>query len=357
MYNYSLFDEAEGGSDMMAILHSVMINKLEKKWFRSEGGLIPNMAALVYCHLAFFGGAALILSLQPAWMALGTLALAHGMVIAAYMIHDCAHNAVFRLPQHNAAGGRALSWLTGGCYATYEDMRAMHMRHHVENSDATGLDYRAWLVRYPVLRGIVEAAEWLYVPAIELMMHAMVILAPFLFEERRAQRWRAFAITAVRFGLLAAVFLYSPWAYLCYVLAYVLFLTVLRFMDALQHNYGNDLAGHKGDRAYEQSHTFSNPVSLRYPWLNLFTLNFGYHNAHHARPTAPWHALPSLHSLLYGEDVRAVIPFRKQLASFHCNRMARIWGDESEMQGDRFLRRLHGGSAVGANGVSFLTPF
>jgi hypothetical protein len=37
--------------------------------------------------------------------------------------------------------------------------------------------------------------------------------------------------------------------------------------------------------------------------------------------------------------------------------MARIWGDESEMHGDRFLRRLHGGSAVGANGVSFLTPF
>jgi fatty acid desaturase len=345
---------------MMGILRGAMINKLEKKWFRSEGGLIPNMAALAYCHLAFLGGGALIFSLEPAWMALGTLVLAHGMVIAAYMIHDCAHNAVFRLPRHNAAFGRALSWLTGGCYATYEDIRATHMRHHVENSDATGFDYRVPLIRYPLLRRVVEAAEWFYVPAVELLMHAMLILAPFLFEERRAQRRRVTAITVVRFGLLAAVFLYSPWACLCYLLAYLLFMTVLRFMDALQHNYGDDMegdAGHKGDRAYEQSHTFSNPVSLRYPWLNLLTLNFGYHNAHHARPTAPWHTLPSLHSALHGGDAPAVIPFRKQLASFHRNRIARIWGDASETQGVRFLGRLHEGRAVGVNGVSFLTPF
>src|SRR5688572_24292940 len=143
----------------MATLGNVMISRLEKKWFRSEGGLVPNMAALAYCHLAFFGGAILIFSLQPVWMGLGTLALAHGMVIAAYMIHDCAHNAVFRSPRHNTAYGRALTWLTGGCYATYEDMRATHMRHHVENSDAADFDYRACLARHPVLRRTVEAAE------------------------------------------------------------------------------------------------------------------------------------------------------------------------------------------------------
>ncbi len=341
----------------MANLHDAMINKLEKKWFRNEGGLIPSMAVLAYCIPAFFGGAAMIFSLQPAWMALGTLALAHGMVIAAYMIHDCAHNAIFRAPRHNAACGRALSWLTGGCYATYDDIRATHMRHHVENSDAMGFDHRACLARHPVLRRVVEVAEWLYVPAVELLMHAMVILAPFLFEERRAQRWRVVAITILRFGLLAGIFLYSPWAYLCYLLAYLLFLTVLRFMDALQHNYGDDIAGHKGDRIYEESHTFSNPVSLRHPWLNLLTLNFGYHNAHHARPTAPWHTLPSLHDALHGGDASAVIPFGMQLASFHRNRVARIWGDAGETQGDRFLRRLHEGRAVGVDGVSFLTPF
>jgi fatty acid desaturase len=52
---------------------------------------------------------------------------------------------------------------------------------------------------------------------------------------------------------------------------------------------------HRGDRVYEQAHTFSNPLSLRHPWVNLFVLNFGYHNAHHAKPTTPWFRLPALH--------------------------------------------------------------
>ena len=106
-------------------------------------------------------------------------------------------------------------------------------------------------------------------------------------------------VVMIRFSLLTVVFLYSPVAYLCYVLAYGIFLTVLRFMDALQHNYGIILATdnrtgrleHRADRDYEQSHTFSNVISIRYPWLNLVTLNFGYHNAHHTKPTMPWHEL------------------------------------------------------------------
>ena len=56
---------------------------------------------------------------------------------------------------------------------------------------------------------------------------------------------------------------------------------------------------HRADRDYEQSHTFSNVISIRYPWLNLITLNFGYHNAHHTKPTVPWHELPKLHEALY----------------------------------------------------------
>jgi fatty acid desaturase len=162
---------------------------------------------------------------------------------------------------------------------------------------------------------------------------------------------------------------YSPLAYLCYLIAYVIFLTILRFMDSLQHNYDiiigfdNDaeLVKYRGDRDYEQAHTFSNPVSIRHPWLNLITLNFGYHNAHHSRPTTPWHKLPKLHRALYGAQYESwapfIIPFRKQLASFHKSRVARVMGDDREAKGNLFARRLQNGSAVGANGVSFLTPF
>jgi len=138
----------------------------------------------------------------------------------------------------------------------------------------------------------------------------------------------------------------------------------LRFMDALQHNYGIILATdnrtswleHRGDRDYEQSHTFSNVISIRYPWLNLVTLNFGYHNAHHTKPTVPWHELPKLHRNLFGGKPGFVIPFKKQLLSFHKGRVARVFGDSAETEGDRFAQNLHSGRAVGVSGVSFLTP-
>ncbi|WP_040853293.1 fatty acid desaturase [Nitrosospira lacus] len=343
-----------------------MINSIEKTWFRHQGSLLPNISALFYCHLTYFGGAGLILSLNPVLMAAGTLAMAHGMVIAAYLIHDCGHNTLFKLPRHNAMMGGALNWLTGGCYSTYADLRTAHMHHHVDNADVTTLDYRGYLARHPVQRKIVEALEWLYVPAVEWIMHGVLVLAPFVLKEKKDQRRRVTRVAVIRFGLFLALFLYSPIACLCYLLAYTILLTVLRFMDAFQHNYGvvalaladeAELIKHRGDRDYEQSHTFSNLISVQHPWLNLLTLNFGYHNAHHARPTTPWHMLPTLHQALYGNDTSAVIPFRKQLSSFHKNRVTRVLGDDSEMQGNRFAQRLWNGSAVGVAGVSFLTPF
>ncbi|HEX8874997.1 MAG TPA: fatty acid desaturase [Nitrosospira sp.] len=295
---------------------------------------------------------------------MGIFAMGHGMVIAAYMIHDCGHNTLFKSPRHNAMLGKALNWLTGGCYGTYEDLRANHMRHHVDNADVIMLDYRGYLVRHPVQRKIVEALERLYVPVIELLMHGALILAPFIFKDKKDQRFRIMGIITIRFGLLAAVCVYSPAAYMCYLLAYVVLLTVLRFMDAFQHNYGILLARHndsgqiehRGDRDYEQSHTFSNPVSIRYPWLNLLTLNFGYHNAHHTKPTVPWNELPKLHKALYGEEAGFVIPFGKQLSSFHKGRVERVVGDSTETEGGRFARNLDDGRAVGAGGISFLTP-
>ena len=66
-------------------------------------------------------------------------------------------------------------------------------------------------------------------------------------------------------------------------------ITLLRFMDSLQHDYGyhttlfsKEPSEHRGDLVFEQEHTFSNPHSFRHERLNWLTLNFGFHNAHHA---------------------------------------------------------------------------
>lgn len=333
-------------------------------YLKDPSALWPTSIALLYIAVTYIGGWWLMS--RPAWglNALGVLACAHGMVIAAYLIHDCAHNALFDRVEHNSRLGKLLNWIAGGCYGTYEDLRYKHMRHHIVNADPLSFDYRGMLKRRPWLARVVFALEWAYVPAVELLMHAMLLLAPFHFPAKRAQRGRVLGVIAVRATLLLALLWWSPRAVALYALAYLLLLTVLRFMDSFQHNYELTLNlddpkavfPHKGDAVYEQSNTYTNLLSRRRPWLNLLVLNFCYHNAHHEKPTVAWHKLPALHRQLYaGTDEAQTIGFVSQLRSYHRMRLARIY---SEDYGAVEVREaLRHGNAVGANGLNFLTAF
>jgi hypothetical protein len=70
-------------------------------------------------------------------------------------------------------------------------------------------------------------------------------------------------------------------------------------------------------------------ILTRHPWLNLLTLNFGYHNADQHRASRPWYRLPAPHRSLLGEATPA------------CGNLA-----EGPGRADNF---------VGAYGVTFLT--
>jgi fatty acid desaturase len=106
------------------------------------------------------------------------------------------------------------------------------------------------------------------------------------------------------------------------------------------------------DQRYEQENTFSNLISYRYPWINLLTLNFGYHNAHHHRPSVPWYRLPTLHEGVFGEQTRAVLPLSELLRTWHRNRVRRVLSDDYGKPGQGPGRA---DNYVGAHGVSFLT--
>ena len=330
--------------------------------FRDPAGMLPNTLALAYTLLGYGVGWLGLFAPSPLINLLAVLWLAHAMVIGAYLIHECSHHTIFRDPAHNNRLGRWLGWLTGSCYGDYDSLRDKHMRHHVDNADVLGFDYRVWLRRWPALRRAVEALEWAYLPACEIIMHLMLILGPFVLPGREDQRSRVLLALLVRLPLFLLIGWLSPKALFLYGLAYLLMVTLLRFMDAFQHNYeAVDVVAHpdwvpeyKGDSAYEQDHTFSNPVTLRHGWLNLLSLNFAYHNAHHARPTAPWHRLPALHRQLYGEgEDPQVLRLRDQLRCFHRNRVARVMSEVDEFDG--LQQRAQDGVMVGANGVSFLT--
>lgn len=330
---------------------------------RDPTSLWPNTAAIGYILLGYFGGWWALFQGSTGLFIVGVLTVAHSMTIAAYLMHDCGHNSIFKNTDLNSRLGRWLNVICGSNYGTYEDMRYKHMRHHVDNCEPVTFDYRNWLKSHPVAHRLVNAMEWAYIPAVELLMHGMQIIAPFVYEDKRAQRARVVRVVLVRFSLFALILWVSPIAALGYALAYILFITLLRFMDNFQHSYEifyrlNDPAfvpPLKGNVEYEQSHTYSNLISHRWPWLNLIALNFSYHNAHHAKPTLSWHRLPELHDSLYPEKCPTQLTFWPQLVQFHRHRVARVL---SEHYGeDDVVTQLRKGDAIGVNALSFLTAF
>ena len=95
--------------------------------FQQPEGLRYHGGAVLYALLAYgLGWAGLFAHSWPVNIA-ATLLLAHGMTIAAYMIHECGHNLVFRSMRHLSllhdrdtgicvAAERALNErLNGGC--------------------------------------------------------------------------------------------------------------------------------------------------------------------------------------------------------------------------------------------------
>lgn len=327
--------------------------------FRYQDGLRPNVAALLYVLVTYFSGWTLFFSGKPWLYPLAVLLVAHGMVIAAYLIHECAHNTLFADNAWNARLGRVLMWFTGACYGSYEEIRHKHFRHHVDRADVVAFDYRYRLARYPVLVKLMQALEWLYIPAVEIMMHLLVLILPFTMDNRRHKRRLVITVFLIRASLFAAAFYVAPVAALLYAIAYLMFLTVMRFMDVHQHTYeifetldrprGDEVK--RFDHEYELRNTYSNMISLRHPWLNLLVLNFGYHNAHHEKPITPWYRLPALHKQLFGEDQQQIFPFINLLKSYHRYRVPRMLNAEAE----DIAGLSKGRYFVGVDGVSFLT--
>lgn len=324
-------------------------------------------AAVAYAVVGYGLGAAGLFASSAVVNIGATLLLAHAMTISAYLIHECGHNLVFERHKDNARLGRAMSWLCGAAYGTYEDMRYKHFRHHVDNDDVVWFAYDEFFAQHPLITRIIRFLEWFYIPAHDLLMHGIMILTSFVIPERRDQRARNVSVILIRGGVFLVVAVISPKAAILYVIAYLIMMHILRFMDSVQHDYpysttlfATSRAPHKGDRVWEQEHTFSNPLSMRFPVLNLLTLNFGYHNAHHANMNLPFYRLPALHTELSDNDSANVIPFASQLRLYHNNRVARIYNPQPDNypKGSDYLRVAQSGAGpIGGNAASFLTSF
>ncbi len=335
-----------------ALCRAIPVAKLRTDW--------RSALAIGYTLGAWSGGLWMLTRPAVALNALGVLLVAHALIYSAYLIHECIHHAAFATASANDGLGVLLSWVNGACIANYVRLKKKHLRHHSDRLDVVTFDYRAALCRMPAwVRGGMLALEWAYVPAVEIMIRGMIVAAP-LAAGSIAERLRVLAVLLLRVAFFATLAWISIKAVLLYALAYWLFLTALRFMDAFQHTYevyaSRSLeaaaADPRRDLRYEYENTYSNLLSERWSWLNLLVLNFPYHNAHHVRPGAPWHRLPTLHRSLYAKNDRQVIRCRDLAASYHRHRVARVM---AESYGSVAPTGDRAAGFLGAIGVSFLT--
>ncbi len=327
--------------------------------FRDREAALANTLVLAWTCTGWFASFALMGAHSVIPNIAGVLLCAHAMILAAYLIHEAAHQTLFAAHWANTLAGEAMNFIAGSAYASFERIRHMHIRHHLDRADLTCFDFKGLMRRRPGVRWTLQILEWAYVPATEVLMHWQVVARPFFVASQRRHLPRVAAMLIARWGLLALLGLWSWKALLLYVVATALFLHVLNFFDAFHHTFEQyfvaadepvPMAGR--DRRYEHANTYSNVISRQHPWLNLLTLNFGYHNAHHHRASVPWYRLPALHKDLYGGQWEAVLPLPALLRTWHRNRVRRVISDDYGVPSEGPGRA---DNFVGAHGVSFLT--
>ena len=342
----------------------VSVSAAPRRLFRDREEALRHSLALGLVAAAWLGSFALMTAGNVFAAVAGILICAHSMVLAAYLMHEAAHQTLFASRRANHAVGEALNFIAGSSYASFERILVMHIRHHLDRADLTCFDFKGLMARRPAVRQMLQVLEWAYIPATEILMNLQVICRPFGVASQRRYLLRVALMLALRLGLLAWLWRDQPWAVLFYAVAVFLQLHVLNFFDAFHHTFDQlvvspdesvPLEGR--DRTYELANTYSNVISRRHPWLNALVLNFGYHNAHHHRPSMPWWRLPALHRQVYGEETAALMPLRELIFSWHCNRIKRVfaadYGAPGTGAGAPDPRRAD--DFVGAHGVSFLT--
>ena len=337
-----------------------------EKIFKHKDGFIYNGIAIIYSISAYIIGFIGLFNMNIAINIISVLLLGHGMVIGAYLVHECAHNLVFKKIKHNNFLGEIFSWVCGSSYGTYKDIQHKHFRHHVDVDDVVWFDYVDFFENNSMLFKLTKFLEWFYIPAHEFIMHILMMFGSFIIPERKNQMPRNIMVIVARFSIFMFLLLWFPRVAILYSISYIILLTVLRFMDSIQHDYPYNLTLYSkekperlGNFEWEQEHTYSNPHSLEIEPLNWLTLNFGFHNVHHDDMTVPWYRLPEMHRELFGDSPENVVPFSAQMKIFHRNRVSRIYGNHNDNspEGRDFLVAARKAEVSGGNAASFLTSF
>jgi len=297
-----------------------------------------NAAALLYTIGGYYGGVYLLCAENLGLNLLGLLLVVHTLVLSAYLAHEFMHGTIFSSMKTNHRWGVIMQWMHGTSYAKFQDLAQGHIDHHIKGVDLYSFDRIAFIHALPVpLKNLIAALEWLYFPALFLIRQIAGIAIIYQTGDWRAKA-RVIAVLLLRIIMFGALGLISPKALLLYCVSYILAVHFILFMDCLQHSYELYSYGEtipKKTLTDEQANTFSTPLSLKYPWLNLLILNFGYHNAHHAVMKCPWYNLPDLDAVIAAQQPSYYIGLPEIWVNYHRFRIQRLFdADEGSSQLD-----------------------
>lgn len=315
-----------------------------------------NGLAIVYVFVGYSFSIVCISSQFWAANILGVILLIHTLLWAAYFVHEFVHGTIFRRPGLNASLASVMLFLTGSCYCRFRGLARNHLAHHKNRADFSAFSITDFLKSLPKpLMQLIIVLEWLYFPAINFILRWLCALAPFFGQARRDERWRNSGLLLLR-GILFALMGWHSWrSLLLYLLAYICFINILRFMDCFQHTYAVFQLGQaipQYNLNYEETNTYSNLMPERWRWLNLLLLNFGYHNAHHRVIHCPWYLLPQLDAELYHSEYRQHVTLDRLVKNYHQFRIHRLFHGGGTVV--NVGKELNLDQFSGAVGVSFL---
>jgi len=170
---------------------------------------------------------------------------------------------------------------------TASNWRIQHRYGHHRGVDKPFRTARAWeIADYSPLRALsystLSVLPTFWHPVAESFRKGV------LADVRRPINYRwAFIEQALLILFLAALAIWQPRLVLFYLLPwYALIAVITRYVDYLNH-YGCD---ERSRNVYERA---NNSLSRAFNWG---CHNFGYHTAHHLKPTAHWTELPQIHA-------------------------------------------------------------
>lgn len=222
---------------------------------------------------------AALLQGQPWWLIV-LVAYVVGAVAThalAMMIHECAHNLLFRKTSFNLLSGILANLPMMVPSAVF--FKRYHLKHHAFQG-AYGLDGDIASVWEANLIGssVLGKALWLlFLPVFQMLRLVRLQEVPI------RDRWLFLNVAVVICADVAIYLVLGPAAFM--------YLVVSLFFAVGLHPVG---------ARWIQEHYLVAPPQETYSYygpLNWVAINVGYHNEHHDFPSVPWHRLPQVRHL------------------------------------------------------------